>query len=236
MDKLEKNQAALREEVSQVRAQMGQLIETIQAVARGQEIMAKMQEEMNQRAYATNPISNTHPLVVENPVPSHGNALVHIPVGAPGGVHPFILNPPVTEVDDQQDAFFSPKSTSMYDAFGSPTNEVEKKVKAIEEKLKAMESTDTLGIDIVEMCLVPSVVIPAKFKVPKFEKYKGASDRRTHIRAYYRKMVAYFDNNRLLMHFFQESLSEESLDWYMQLEGTHIWTWREMAEVLLKHY
>ena len=47
-----------------------------------------------------------------------------------------------------------------------------------------MESTDVLGLDTTEMCLVPGVVILAKFKVPDFEKYKGNSDPRTHIRAY----------------------------------------------------
>lgn len=64
----------------------------------------------------------------------------------------------------------------MYDTFGPPPNEVEKKVKVTEEKLKAMEESDALGLDAAEMCLVPRVVILAKFKVPEFEKYKGTSD------------------------------------------------------------
>lgn len=38
------------------------------------------------------------------------------------------------------------------------------------------------------------------------------------------------------MHFFQDSLSGASLEWYMQLERTHIRTWRELAEAFLKHY
>lgn len=100
MDQLEQNQAALHKEVPQVRAQMGQVMEIIQAVARGQEIMAKMQE-MNQRAHAANATPNAHPPVVENPIPPHGNIPVHILVGAPGGVPPVALNPPVIEVDDQ---------------------------------------------------------------------------------------------------------------------------------------
>ncbi|XP_050909396.1 uncharacterized protein LOC127123192 [Lathyrus oleraceus] len=99
-----------------------------------------------------------------------------------------------------------------------------------------MESTDALGLDAVEMCLVPGVVIPAKFKVPDFEKYKGSNDPRTHIRAYCHKMAAYSDDDTLLMHFFQDSLSGASLDWYMQLEGNHLWMWREMAKAFLKHY
>ncbi|XP_050909411.1 uncharacterized protein LOC127123211 [Lathyrus oleraceus] len=99
-----------------------------------------------------------------------------------------------------------------------------------------MEGFDALGLDASEMCLIPGIVIPAKFKVPNFQKYKGASDPRTHIRAYSRKMAAYSDDDRLLTHFFQDSLSGAFLEWYMQLEGTHIHTWREMAEDFLKHY
>lgn len=167
---------------------MGQLMETIQEVDRGQEIMAKMQEEINQHANASNP-------------PPQGNPRVHI--GAPGGVPHTTLNPPVIEIDDHQDAFFSPRAASIDEAFGPPTNEVEKKVKSIEEKVREMESTGILGLDAAKMCLVLGIVIPAKIKVPDFEKYKGASDPRTHIRAYCRKMDAYSDYDRLLMHFFK---------------------------------
>lgn len=107
MDQLEQNQATFREEVSKGRAQMGQLMETIQAVARGQEIMSKMQEEMNHRGHALNYIPNANPFVMKKLVPSQGNVPFHIPVGAPDGVPLSILNPHVIEVDDHHDAFFS---------------------------------------------------------------------------------------------------------------------------------
>lgn len=182
--------------------------------------MAKMQEDMNQHANAANP---PIPPMVETPIPpSQVDPPIHI--GAPDGVPHVNLHPPVVEIDDQHDAFFSPKVASQYDAFGLATNEVEKKVKAIEEKLKSMKSTDALGLDAVEICLVPGVVIPTKFKVKDFEKYNGNSDPRTHIRAYSRKMDVYSNDDRMLMHFFQDSLSGASLDWYMKLEGTHIRT------------
>lgn len=100
------------------------------------------------------------------------------------GVPPPLVNPPVIRIDDQHATFFSPRASSVYDTFGPPVAEVEKKVHAIEEKLKAMEGSNTLGLDAAEKCLVPVVRIPAKFKVPDFEKYKGASDPRTHIWSY----------------------------------------------------
>ncbi|XP_050895943.1 uncharacterized protein LOC127102641 [Lathyrus oleraceus] len=232
MEQLQENQVVLQEEVSQIRSQMRQLMETIQVVARGQEVMAKMQEEMNQRASTTNP--PTPPAVeIPTPVPQVDPPIYII---APDGVPNDNPHPHIFETDDQLDAFFNSRDASQDDAFGSATNKVERKVKAIEEKLKAMGSTYVLGLDAAEMCLVPGVIIPTKFKVPNFEKYKGNSDPRTHIRAYCRKMAAYSSDDQLLMHFFQDSISGASLDWYMQLEGNHIRTWREMDEAFLKHY
>jgi len=143
MEQLQENQVVLQEEVSQMRSQMRQLMETIQAVARGQEVMAKMQEEMNQGASTTNPPT---PQTVENPtlVPQ-ADPLINI--NAPGGVPNDNPRPHIFETDDQLDAFFNPRDASQDDAFSSTTNKVERKVRAIEEKLKAMGSTDVLGLD-----------------------------------------------------------------------------------------
>lgn len=82
---------------------------------------------------------------METPVPPQVDPPVHI--ATPGSGHPSTLNPAVIEVDDHQDAFFIPRAASLYEAFGPTTNEVEKKVRAIEENLKAIESTDALGLD-----------------------------------------------------------------------------------------
>lgn len=46
-----------------------------------------------------------------------------------------------------------------------------------------MESTNILVLNAAKICLVPGVIIPSKFKVLDFEKYKGVGDPRTHIRA-----------------------------------------------------
>lgn len=162
-------------------------------------MIAKMQEDMNQRANAANP---PVPPVLETLIPpSQVNPSVHI--GTSSGVPHINLHPPVVEIDDQHGAFFIPRAASQYDAFGPVTNEVEKKVRVIKEKLKEMNNIDALGLDAAKICLVPGVVIPTKFKVPEFEKYKGANGPKTHIKAYCRKMAAYSSDDRLLMHFFQ---------------------------------
>ncbi|WJX73042.1 hypothetical protein P8452_56867 [Trifolium repens] len=47
------------------------------------------------------------------------------------------------------------------------------KILALEERVKAMEGHGEFGLDALDMCLVSNVVLPPKFKVPDFEKYKG---------------------------------------------------------------
>ena len=93
-----------------------------------------------------------------------------------------------------------------------------------------------MGLDMYDLGLVPGVKIPPKFKVPDFNKYKGTSCPRTHVKSYYKRMSAYSDDEKLLMHFFQDSLIGGPLEWYMKLDGTLIHTWREMDEDFFQHY
>jgi len=78
----------------------------------------------------------------------------------------------------------------------------------IEERLRAIEGGGNYAFtDITELCLVPDVVIPLKFKVPDFDKYKGTTCPKNHLKMYCRKMGVYAKDEKLLMHFFQESLA-----------------------------
>ena len=78
----------------------------------------------------------------------------------------------------------------------------------IEEKLRVIEGGGNYAFaDMAELCLVPDVVIPLKFKVPDFDKYKGTTCPKNHLKMYCRKMGAYAKDEKLLMYFFQESLT-----------------------------
>ena len=99
-----------------------------------------------------------------------------------------------------------------------------------------MKGYDAFDVDALEMGLVPDVVIPLKFKVPSFGKYKGITCPRNHLRMYCRKMHAYAQDQKLMIHCFQDSLSGASLDWYMQLERVHIQTWEDLANTFLRQY
>ena len=53
---------------------------------------------------------------------------------------------------------------------------------------------------------------------------------------YCRKMYAYAHDKKLMTHFFQDSLSVASLDWYMQLERAHVRSWEDFENTFLKRY
>ncbi|XP_028230794.1 uncharacterized protein LOC114411255 [Glycine soja] len=82
------------------------------------------------------------------------------------------------------------------------------KIKHIEERLHAIEGGGSYGfVNMSELCLVPNVTIPLEFKVPNFDKYKRIACPKNHLRMYCRRMWAYAMDEKLLMHFFQESLA-----------------------------
>ena len=98
----------------------------------------------------------------------------------------------------------------MFLSAGGPPQVAEGKGKLdlIEERLRAIEGFgDYPFTDMTDLCLVPNVVIPPKFKVPDFDRYKGTSCPRNHLKMYCRKMGAYSRDEKLLMHFFLGQLA-----------------------------
>lgn len=89
-------------------------------------------------------------------------------------------------------------------------------------RIRFIEGFSVFGVDARDLCEVLNMVLPQKFKVLDLPKYKGLSYPQSHITMYCRKMASYIDNDDLLIHCFQDSLSRPSLDWYMGLERTKI--------------
>jgi len=74
---------------------------------------------------------------------------------------------------------------------------------ALEERIRAVEGNHLCDlVKAVNMCLVPNIVIPKKFRVPEFVKYTGTRCPITHLKAYYNKMAEVVDDEKLLIHFF----------------------------------
>ncbi|XP_020207903.1 uncharacterized protein LOC109792866 [Cajanus cajan] len=97
-------------------------------------------------------------------------------------------------------------------------------------KLQHNNSTSNVG-DVSK-----DIQFPAKFKIPDFQKYTGASCPKGHLTMYCRKMAAYVSNEKLLIHYFQEILSDAALNWYMQLDGEKIQTWKQLADAFFRRY
>ncbi|XP_050896113.1 uncharacterized protein LOC127102826 [Lathyrus oleraceus] len=232
MERIEQNQTTMQEEMAQVRAQLGQLMDIMQNVVHRQEENLQANPGANVNMNVANPIiGNGIPIANQTHVermPTNPNAAhtYHVPIhgGSQAGI------------EDHDGDFFRPRNESVYEPFGPPQNELERKLKMMDERVRAIEGPNTFGLEATDMCLVPGIMIPTKFKVPAFEKYQGNTCPKTHIRSYCRKMVAYSGDEKLLIHFFQDSLSGASLEWYMQLEHSHVRSWRDLAEAFLKHY
>jgi len=111
------------------------------------------------------------------------------------------------------------------------------KLDVLEERLRMIEGANAYEFgNATGLCLVPDVVIPPKFKVPEFEKYKGTTCPKSHLIMYCRKMATHAHNEKLLMHFYQDNLAGMSLNWYMHLESARVRSWKDLVDAFLKQY
>ena len=79
--------------------------------------------------------------------------------------------------------------------------DMQQRCSLLDKKLKEIEGTDNLGsVDPIELSLVPDVVIPPKFKMPKFEKYDGSKCPENHLATYCNKMARHARNEHLSIH------------------------------------
>jgi hypothetical protein len=108
---------------------------------------------------------------------------------------------------------------------------------ALEQRMRAFEGIRLYDpIKAVEMCLVPNVVIPKNFRVPEFVKYTRTQCPITHLKAYCNKMAEVVDDEKLLIHFFQDNLSDVSLTWYMRLDNTKVKKWKDLVDAFMRQY
>jgi hypothetical protein len=108
---------------------------------------------------------------------------------------------------------------------------------ALEERMRIVEGNHLYDpVKAAEMCLVPNVVIPKKFRVPEFIKYTGTQCPITHLKSYCNKMAEVVQDEKLLIHFFQDSLSDVALTWYMRLDNTKVKGWKYLVDAFIRQY
>ncbi|KAK8540092.1 hypothetical protein V6N12_046385 [Hibiscus sabdariffa] len=72
--------------------------------------------------------------------------------------------------------------------------------------------------------------------MPDFEKYNGTSCPEAHITMFVRRMTGHINNDPLLIHCFQDSLTGSAAKWYNQLSRTKINSWNDLAQAFVRQY
>ncbi|XP_050875699.1 uncharacterized protein LOC127079345 [Lathyrus oleraceus] len=172
--------------------------------------------------------------------PSQGQTIQHtvslttkvnqvIPTFAPTAMHTRVQS----YFDDHQQVYDIPDMSEERDEIHEKLRE---NVETIEKRLRAMEGDQIFGVATREMCLVFGLVIPAKFKTPNLDQYEEATCPKSHLIVYYRKMAAHVDNDKLMIHYFQDSLKGSYSKWYLTLDQTHIHCFQDLSDALIKQY
>ena len=118
-----------------------------------------------------------------------------------------------------------------------PIEQSKQRHNSLIERLETVEGMNGIeSVDVNELILVPDLIIPPRFKVVEFEKYDGAECPKIHLVAYYRKMAGYTHDEKLLIHVFQDSLTEATIKWYLKLKIDQVRTWRDLAQAFLEQY
>jgi len=111
------------------------------------------------------------------------------------------------------------------------------KMAALEARIRAIKGVDLYDpVQAAGICLVLNVVVPKRFCVPEFFKYIRTQCPITHLKSYCNKMTEEVHDKKLLMHFFQDSLSGTVLSWYMRLDNTRIRRWKDMVKAFVRQY
>ena len=92
---------------------------------------------------------------------------------------------------------------------GRPNHvDMQQRCSLLDKKLKEIKGVNEFGsVDPRELCLVPNLVMPPNFKMPKFGKYDGTKCPENHLATYCNKMTGHARNEDLLIYAFYKSLT-----------------------------
>ncbi|XP_071909661.1 uncharacterized protein [Coffea arabica] len=94
-----------------------------------------------------------------------------------------------------------------------------KRLDRFDEFIRKSQGLSKQGVlDYDDLCLFPNVQLPVGFKTPKFNKYDGTGNPKTHLRLFANKLGKPVDDERLPLRLFPESLEGDALDWYSNLK------------------
>ncbi|KAI5437040.1 hypothetical protein KIW84_023235 [Lathyrus oleraceus] len=218
MDHLEQENRELKEEVARLTAFM-------ESFLAAQNQSSPTPAIPPQRTVISEVVSSTVPAASAHFVPT--TMPPEFPWGMPPSIMPDIPAPTFASMPASSPVLVMPPpivhtaprvDDTIYHSESSEGPDVNDKMDAMNDQflelrkeLKILRGKDLFGKSAVELCLVPGVKILVKFKVPDFEKYKGNTCPLSHLVMYARKMSTQTENDQLLIHYIQDSLSGAAL-------------------------
>jgi len=173
------------------------------------------------------------PATCETRIPTRQHA-AYIPP-RPGRAPPVNMTysaPVIHIVPYDEEPIYHSGNVEAYDRM----NDLHEKYDEMQWETRVLRGKELFGKTAYDLCLVPDIQIPHKFKVPDFEKYKGNSCPEEHLTMYVRRMSAYARDDQVLIYYFQESLASPTSKWYMNLDKTRIQTFRDLCEAFVQQY
>ncbi|XP_071926029.1 uncharacterized protein [Coffea arabica] len=92
------------------------------------------------------------------------------------------------------------------------------------------------GLDYDELCLFPDMQLSLGFKTPKFSKYDGTGNPKTHLRLFANKLGQPVSDENLPIRLFPKSLEGDALDWYSNLKPEEMKTWLDLSTAFVRQY
>nr|XP_027120579.1 uncharacterized protein LOC113737567 [Coffea arabica] len=112
-----------------------------------------------------------------------------------------------------------------------------KRLDRFDEFIKKSQGLSKQGVlDYDDLCLFPNVQLPVGFKTPKFNKYDGTGNPKTHLRLFANKLGRPVDDENLPLRLFPESLEGDALDWYSNLKPEEVKTWLDLSNAFIRQY
>jgi hypothetical protein len=177
---------------------------TEQALREQNQLLKKQLEDMNaqMQAFMTQQQGNMTAQSSQNSQEAQAQNQEHVvKPPAPTAAQVNILQEPTHPPQVAVPQAYAPQAATT----GQSTSKTEQ-LEYILSKLTILEGNQGM-INPTEFCIVTDLEIPKDFKIPDFSKYDGSGDPKIHVFMYTSMMGAYLRYDKLMMHYFQDSLN-----------------------------
>ncbi|KAA0055069.1 RNA-directed DNA polymerase (Reverse transcriptase), Ribonuclease H-like protein [Cucumis melo var. makuwa] len=169
MEEQDKNMDKMRQEINNLGEQVSKILELL-SMGKGKVVVDTTQ--------SSNPIQDT-----DDSVYPLGFTSCHMNVPQSQTTQHYVATNPLYAVSPPVPCIEHLEAQAKIQHMGKNENtSTKQKLDVLEDRMRAIERTDVYGnIDATQLCLVPGLIIPAKFKIPKFDKYDGSSCPMSHL-------------------------------------------------------